>query len=125
MTRIIIPAVCLLCGIGIGWLFGYTRPTAKNQRELLAQYQNARDKFHMTDADMADFGEHRQEYAAAMKRQDEMAAGTAYGALVRLERGDVEVDAAADVVGTTDAHHHHQTKTAANPRARKHRVGGR
>ncbi len=90
MRRIIIPLVCLLIGIGIGWYFGYLRPTAKNQRDLLRQYQYVRDNFHMTDADMVDFGAHQQEYFAAMKRQDEMAAAMALGALVRLERGDID-----------------------------------
>jgi hypothetical protein len=84
MRRIIIPLACLLVGIGLGWFFGYTRPAAKNQRELLRQYQCVRDNFHMTDAEMADFGEHQQEYFAAMKRQDEMAAVIALAALVKL-----------------------------------------
>ena len=90
MRRLIIPLVCLLVGIAAGWYFGYTRPAAKNQRELLQQYQYVRDNFHMSDAEMADFGAHEQEYFAAMKRQDETAASMALGALVRLERGDIE-----------------------------------
>lgn len=44
----------------------------------------------MTDAEMADFGEHRQEYLEAMKRQDEMAAVIALAALVKLDEGDLE-----------------------------------
>ncbi len=90
MRRIIPPLLCLVLGIGTGWYFGYTRPTAKNQRELLAQYQYVRDNFHMTEAEMADFGVHQQEYFAAMRRQDEMAAAMALGALVKLERGDID-----------------------------------
>ena len=90
MRRIIIPLSCLLVGIGLGWFFGYTRPAAKNQRDLLRQYQYVKDNFHMTDAEMADFGEHQQEYFAAIKRQDEMAAVIALAALVKLDQGDIE-----------------------------------
>lgn len=90
MRHIIISLVCLLVGIGLGWFFGYTRPVARNQRELLHQYQVVRDNFHMTDAEMADFGAHQQEYFAAMKRQDEIAAVIALAALVKIDQGDIE-----------------------------------
>jgi hypothetical protein len=90
MKRIIAPLLWLIVGIGVGWFSGYMRPTARNQRELLRQYQYVRDNFHMTDAEMADFGAHQQEYFAAMKRQDEIAAAMALGALVKLEQGDME-----------------------------------
>ncbi|MFO1477145.1 MAG: hypothetical protein U1F98_10895 [Verrucomicrobiota bacterium] len=90
MKRIVLFIIAILLGVGIGWYFGYTRPTVKNQRKLLREYQITRDNFQMTDAEMADFAEHRQEYFEAMKRQDEMAAAMALGALVPLERGDVE-----------------------------------
>jgi thioredoxin-like negative regulator of GroEL len=88
MKRILAFLVCVLIGVGIGWFLGYTRPVAKNQRELLKQYQYTRDKFHMTDAKMADFGEHLPEYFAAMQRQDEFAAAVALLAFKRLEAGD-------------------------------------
>ena len=90
MRRVVIPLVCLLAGISVGWFLGYRRPVAKNQRELLRQYQIVRDNFHMSDADMADFGAHQQEYFAQMKRQDEMAAVIAFAALVKLDEGDLE-----------------------------------
>jgi len=44
----------------------------------------------MTDAEMADFGAHQQEYFDAMKRQDEMAAVIALAGLVKLDQGDLE-----------------------------------
>ena len=56
MKRIIPLLPILLIGFGIGWYFGYTRLTAKNQRELLKQNQCVRDNFRMTDAEMAEAG---------------------------------------------------------------------
>jgi hypothetical protein len=82
--------VCILIGIGIGWFFGYTRPVAKNQREVLKQYEYTRDKFHMTDAEMANFAKHEAEYFAAMERDDEFAAAVALNAFKNLEAGDTE-----------------------------------
>lgn len=79
--------VGILAGIGIGWYFGYSRPVVRNQRELLKEYQYTRDNFHMTDAEMADFANHKAEYFEEMKRQDEMAAVIA---LMALEVGDTE-----------------------------------
>ena len=67
--------VCLLIGGGIGWYVGYTRPVANDQRKLLQEYQTVREHFHMTDAEWADFAEHREEYLAASKRTDELAMG--------------------------------------------------
>jgi hypothetical protein len=82
--------IAILAGLGIGWYFGNTRPGLKNQRELLRQYQYVRDNFHMTDAEMADFGEHQQEYFDAMKRQDEMAAAIALNTLKKLNHEDTD-----------------------------------
>jgi hypothetical protein len=82
--------IAILAGFGLGWYFGYTRPSLKNQRELLRQYQYVRDNFHMTDAEMADFGEHQQEYFDALKRTDELAAAIALGALRRLNHGNTD-----------------------------------
>jgi len=90
MKRIIAFLVCILIGIGIGWYYGYTRPVAKNQRELLKQYQYTRDNFHMTDAEMADFGKHESEYFAAMQRQDEFAAAIALAAFKNLEASNTD-----------------------------------
>jgi len=90
MKRIVPVLVAILVGVCIGWFFGYTRPVAKNQRKLLKEYQLVRDNFQMTDAEMADFAEHRQEYWDGMKRQNELEAAIAFGALRRLDRGDIE-----------------------------------
>lgn len=88
--RFLIPIACLIVGVGAGWFLGYVQPTATNQRELLQQYRYVRDNFHMTDAEMVDFGEHEKEYFDAMKRQDEMAAAIALGALGRLNHGNID-----------------------------------
>ena len=90
MKRIITPLVCLIVGVGIGWYFGYTRPTGKNQRELLAQYHYVRGNLHMTDAEMAEAGPKMPQYFEDMKRQDETAARFALGAFVILEHGDAD-----------------------------------
>jgi hypothetical protein len=90
MKRILSFSACVFIGVGIGWYVGYSRPTAKNQRKLLSEYQFVKDNFHMTDAEMADFGEHHAEYFEAMKRQDEMSAVIALAALVKLNQGDME-----------------------------------
>jgi len=90
MKHIIISIACLAVGIGVGWYFGYTRPTVKNQREILAQYQYVRDNFHMTDAEMIEAGPKIPQYFEDMKRQDEAAARYSLGAYKILEQGDVE-----------------------------------
>jgi hypothetical protein len=90
MKRIIPLFAAALFGVGVGWYFGYTRPTAKNYRELLSQYQYVRDNFHMTDADMAEAGPKIPQYFEDMKRQDETAAMVALGAFSTLEHGNVE-----------------------------------
>jgi hypothetical protein len=89
MNRLILLTVSLALGIGIGWYFGYTRPSVKNQRELLRQYHYVRDNFRMTDADMAAFADHRQEYFDAIKRTDEFAAALSLASLRRLDYGNI------------------------------------
>ena len=90
MKRVIPLFVCMLIGVGVGWFFGYTRPSAKNQRELLRQYHYVRDNFHLTDKEMAEAGPKIPQYFQDMKRQDEMAAVFALGAFKILEQGDTE-----------------------------------
>src|SRR6266705_5035277 len=86
LNQPILFSICILVGIPILVELAFV---AKNQRKLLREYQLVKENFQMTDADMAGFAEHRQEYFEAMKRQDEMAAAMALVALVRLERGDI------------------------------------
>ena len=86
LNQYILFSICILVGIPI---LVELALVAKNQRKLLREYQLVKEHFQMTDADMADFAERRQEYFEAMKRQDEMAAAIALGALVRLDRGDI------------------------------------
>jgi hypothetical protein len=90
MKRIIPSLICLILGIGIGWYFGYTRPMAMKQRELLAQYHYVRDTFQMTDEEMADAGQKIPQYFEDMRRRDELAAIFALRAFRILEDGDVE-----------------------------------
>ena len=90
MKRIIPFSVCLVVGVIIGWYFGYTRPTAERQRELLKHYQTSRDDLNMTDADMAEAGPKIPQYFEDMKRQDEQAARVALGAYRYLERGQTD-----------------------------------
>jgi hypothetical protein len=90
MKRIAPFIIGILVGVGIGWYVGYTVPAAKNQRKLLREYQIVRDNFQMSDAEMADFAEHRQDYFNAMMRQDEFAAAIAMRVFHQLETGDVD-----------------------------------
>jgi hypothetical protein len=76
-------ATFLITAISFAWY-------AWNSHKVLKQYRIFRDNFHMTDAEMADFGEHHQEYFDSMKRQDEFAAAVALGVLHKLDKGDLE-----------------------------------
>ena len=75
--------IWLLTAISLAWY-------AWSNHKVLKEYRRVRDNFHMTDAEMADFAEHHQEFFVAMKRQDEMAAVIALAALVKLDGGDIE-----------------------------------
>lgn len=90
MKRTIPFVVCVMLGVGIGWYFGYTRPVAKHQRELLSEYRDVRDSLHMTDKEMADVGGKLPQFVEDMKRQDEMTAFVALAVLKLLEKDDVE-----------------------------------
>jgi hypothetical protein len=80
--------LCLLLGLSAGWWFGYTRPIARNQRQLLQEYQRVGDAFHATDGEMAGFGLRLPEIRDSIQRQDEFAAAMALAALVKLEERD-------------------------------------
>jgi hypothetical protein len=90
MKRIISLFVCILLGIGIGWYFGYTRPVARDYRELLKEYQRVRDTMGLTDQQMAEFGPKARQYFEDMKRQDEKAAMFGLVSFQMLERGNIE-----------------------------------
>ena len=75
--------IWLLTTISLAWY-------AWSNHKLLKEYRVVRENFRMTDAEMADFAAHRQEYFDAMKREDEMAAVIALAALVKLDAGDIE-----------------------------------
>jgi len=102
MKRAIPLVACVLLGIGIGWYFGYTRPVVRHQRELLKEYRDVRDDLHMTDKEMADVGGKLPQVVEDMKRQDELAAVVALGALKLLEKDDVKgaKEALARPIGT-------------------------
>lgn len=78
-----------MLGIGIGWYFGYTRPVAKHQRELLKEYHDVKEFLHMTDKEIADAGRKIPQYFEDVKRQDEMTAVVALGVFKLLEKDDV------------------------------------
>lgn len=82
--------LCLLLGLSVGWYFGFTRHSVKNQRKLVNEYQALRDTFGMTDEQLAEIGKQLPTLRRQMAREDEMAAAMALGALAKLERGDVE-----------------------------------
>jgi hypothetical protein len=90
MKRIISFLVCILLGIGIGWYFGYTRPAAKNQRELLKQYHLVRDGLGLTDADWAEMAKELPHMREDMQRSDEYAAAIALAAFKNLEADNTE-----------------------------------
>jgi len=110
--------IAILAGFGLGWYFGHTRPSLQNQRELLRQYQYVRDNFHMTDAEMADFGEHQHEYFDAMMRQDEMAATIALASLGRLNHGNL--DGAKHLLETTISIYYRGHRTDGNTNVLNH-----
>jgi len=90
MKRTIKFLICILIGVGIGWYFGYTRPVAKKQRELLSQNRYIGNHLHEYDSDMADFNKRRAEYFEAAKPYEGSGASIALAALKNLDVGDTE-----------------------------------
>ena len=90
MKATVLLLVGILLGTGIGWYFGYLRPDAKRERELLRQYDAAKDALRMSDQEMADAGVKIPEFMEGMKRTDEMAAAVALGVFGMLQRGETE-----------------------------------
>lgn len=101
--------VGLVTGCLVGCLIGsyleYTCVTAKNYRRLLKEYQEVRDNFHMTDAEMAEAGKELPQYFENEKRQDRMAAFIALVAYRILEEGDIE-KAKSRLVDTVGLYYH-------------------
>jgi len=75
--------VCILAGIGIGWYFGYTRPVAQNQRELLRDYQPMMDQFESWNRQTAAYAKEAEPWMAS-------SASIALGALGSLKTNDME-----------------------------------
>jgi hypothetical protein len=90
MKRTITFLICIAVGIGIGWYFGYTRPTARNQREVLRQAQYLRDHHHEFDSLIADLDKARAVYRKAAKPYFAESASIALAALKRIDSNDVE-----------------------------------
>jgi hypothetical protein len=90
MKRILPAIICLLIGFGLGWTLCYFGPNAKHYRELLAEYRYTRDNFHLTDAEMAQFGRDYKQFGTSMIREDELVAAVALSALRSLERGEAD-----------------------------------
>jgi len=78
-----------MIGIAAGWFFGYTRPVARQQRELLAQYENAKEILHMMDAQMTNTASELPDLLTAMKRNDRDVAMVGLRGIEILDRGDV------------------------------------
>ena len=88
MKRILPAIVCLVVGFGLGWSVCYFGPVAKHQRELLAEYHYVKDNFHLTDAEMAEFGRDYRQFGKGLIREDELATAISLGTLKSLESGD-------------------------------------
>jgi len=93
MKRTIPLLFSLLFGIGVGWYFSYTRPSAIYRRELqqqFQQYQTLRDTDHLTDAELAQIVSKMPQYFEDMKRGDAMTTIFAIGTYNALEQGNTE-----------------------------------
>ncbi len=82
--------ICILAGIGIGWYFGYSRPVAENQRELLQQNQYIKEHFHEFDLDVADFKKRESEISVAAKPWEASTASIALIGLKDLDTNNME-----------------------------------
>jgi hypothetical protein len=84
----------LVLGLGIGCVIGsyaqFMTVNARHTRQLLKEYQYARDRFHLTDAEMAEFGKQVPHYFEQMEAQDRMAVFECLVAYKKLEKGDIE-----------------------------------
>ena len=93
--------VYIMVGMGIGWFFGYTNPVAKNQREILKDFQYFKDHTREFDAECkkrlveldeqcADFEKRQAEYSKKAEPWMASSASIALAALKHLETNDVE-----------------------------------
>lgn len=89
MKRILAYTACLGLGIALGWYFGNTRPVAKQQRQLLEEYRDAKEMLHMTDAQMTNTAAELPDLLAAMKQNDRDVAMVGLRGIEILDRGDV------------------------------------
>jgi hypothetical protein len=83
MKHIITSIVCLAAGVGIGWYFGYTRPTLQAMH-LTQELQKE------TGIPMEEMAKSVPDALASLQRQDETAARYSLGAYKILAQGDVE-----------------------------------
>jgi hypothetical protein len=79
-------------GIAMGCVLGarleYMTVSAKRIRQVLKQYQNVKDTFDMTDAELVANAKKVPQFFEDEKRQDEMAAVFGLGAFRALQEGD-------------------------------------
>jgi hypothetical protein len=90
VKQVIAFLVCILAGIGIGWYFGYTRPVANNQRELLKENQYITNHFHEFDLNVADFNQLNAKYFKIAKPWEESTASISLAALKNLKTNNME-----------------------------------
>lgn len=81
MKNIITPIVCLALGIGIGWYFGYTRPS-------LRAIHLTQDLQRETGVSVEEMAKAVPDSLAAIKRDDESVATVALRGIEILDRGD-------------------------------------
>ncbi|MGP8201298.1 MAG: hypothetical protein ACLQU4_17545 [Limisphaerales bacterium] len=89
MNRAVIFLLCVAPGIAIGWYYGYTRPVAREQRQLLEYAQDFRDHFPNFESNMAALNKSREEYSKAAKPYMAESASRALAALKRLDSNDL------------------------------------
>lgn len=83
MRYFITSLICLAVGTGIGWYFGYTRPS-------LQAMHITQELEKETGMSIAEMTKAVPDSLAAMQRQDETAAGFALGFYKFLENGEID-----------------------------------
>jgi hypothetical protein len=80
--------VCLALGLSAGWYFGYTRPSVVNQRRILHEYEDMKNRWgiDIPDEQMAEVGKQLPYLWKQLERSDEFAAGMGLKAFQQIEK---------------------------------------